>query len=201
MTSPSPFRQMRSLSRNMVLKKALIYAVISLLVISLVSCFGRSSFEDVIRTQIVGTFPDTAAVQEILQIGEFDQERQCRPVKARVIQGYTFGHRSEKVFEYCFQEDNAGNWKIVRRSEDEKPLVKTRLTWQDASSDELGFKIERKTGLGGTYRQIAIVGPNVTSYTDTGLSQGTTYYYRVSAYNSKGQSPYFQEILFQTPAD
>jgi len=33
------------------------------------------------------------------------------------------------------------------------------LAWADNSSNETGFKIERKTGSGGTYSQIATVGP------------------------------------------
>lgn len=75
------------------------------------------------------------------------------------------------------------------------------LRWEDTSSNELGFKIERKTGSGGTYREIVTVGSNVTSYTDTGLSKGTTYYYRVRAYNSSGHSPYSPEISIETSSD
>jgi hypothetical protein len=82
-----------------------------------------------------------------------------------------------------------------------KTQIQITLTWQDTSSNELGFKIERKTGPGGTYRQIATVGPNVTIYTDTGLRKGTTYYYRARAYNSSGHSPYCPEIRFETPSD
>ncbi len=67
------------------------------------------------------------------------------------------------------------------------------LTWRDNSTNETGFKIERKTGSGGTYAQIATVGANVTSYQDTGLSAMTTYYYRVRAYNSGGNSAYSNE--------
>lgn len=78
--------------------------------------------------------------------------------------------------------------------------IQVTLAWQDNSSDELGFKIERKTGSAGTFRQIATVGPNVTSYTDTGLRKGTTYYYRARAYNSSGHSPYSPEIRFETPS-
>jgi hypothetical protein len=73
-----------------------------------------------------------------------------------------------------------------------------KLTWKDNSADELGFKIERKNGIGGTYSEIATVGPNMTSYTDTGLSPSTTYYYRVRAYNSAGHSAYTEEIRFKT---
>jgi hypothetical protein len=67
------------------------------------------------------------------------------------------------------------------------------LTWTDNSYGETGFKIERKTGSGGTYSQIATVAANATSYSDTGLSGATTYYYRVSSYNSAGDSSYSNE--------
>ncbi|MEK7238573.1 MAG: fibronectin type III domain-containing protein, partial [Nitrospirota bacterium] len=62
------------------------------------------------------------------------------------------------------------------------------LSWTDNSNNETGFKIERKIDVGGIYSQIAIVGANVITYSDTGLTAGTTYYYRVSAYNSFGDS-------------
>ncbi len=67
------------------------------------------------------------------------------------------------------------------------------LSWTDNSNNETGFKIERKTGAGGTYSQITTVGANVTSYSNTGLSNGTVYYYRVRAYNGAGDSSYSSE--------
>jgi transcriptional regulator CtsR len=71
------------------------------------------------------------------------------------------------------------------------------LTWQDNSSDETGFKIERKTGT-GSYSQIATVGAGVTSYSNTGLSAGTTYYYRVRAYKGTLNSDYCEEASATT---
>jgi titin len=71
------------------------------------------------------------------------------------------------------------------------------LTWQDNSSDETGFKIERKTGI-GSYSQIATVGAGVTSYSNTGLTASTTYYYRVRAYNTVGNSGYSNEASATT---
>jgi hypothetical protein len=73
------------------------------------------------------------------------------------------------------------------------------LTWQDNSGDETGFRIERKTGA-GSYSQIATVGADVTSYSNSGLSTGVTYYYRVRAYNSAGNSDYSDEASATTLA-
>ena len=66
---------------------------------------------------------------------------------------------------------------------------KITLTWLDNSTKETGFKIERSTN-GTTFSQIAIVGANVKTYTNTGLISGRRYYYRVRAYNSLGNSGY-----------
>jgi transcriptional regulator CtsR len=71
---------------------------------------------------------------------------------------------------------------------------KARLNWKDNASNETGFKIERRTA-GGSYKQIDTVGRNVTSYSDTGLSANTTYYYRVRAYNTVGNSSYSNEAV------
>jgi subtilisin len=65
------------------------------------------------------------------------------------------------------------------------------LTWTDNSSNETGFKIERCKGSTCTnFTQIATVGANVTSYSNTGLSANTTYRFRVRAYNASGNSAY-----------
>ena len=72
------------------------------------------------------------------------------------------------------------------------------LNWTDNSSGESGFWIERKNGAGGTYSVIASPAPNATSYSDAGLSASTTYFYRVYAYNSSGNSIYFNEVSATT---
>ncbi|MEW6713473.1 MAG: S8 family serine peptidase [Nitrospirota bacterium] len=67
------------------------------------------------------------------------------------------------------------------------------LTWTDNSNNETGFRIERKTGDGGTYSEITAVGANVTGYNDTGLNPSTLFYYRIKAYNPEGSSSYSNE--------
>jgi hypothetical protein len=63
------------------------------------------------------------------------------------------------------------------------------LTWVDNSTDEDGFTVERATGA-GSYSAIATVSANTTTYTDTTVSNATTYNYRVRAYNNAGNSGY-----------
>lgn len=74
------------------------------------------------------------------------------------------------------------------------------LTWTDNSNNEITFRIERKTGAGGTYAEIASVSSNVITHTDTTASVSTTYFYRVRARNGGGDSAYATEASATTPA-
>src|SRR5436190_22411230 len=58
------------------------------------------------------------------------------------------------------------------------------LTWTDNSAAETGFKIERSPVDDLHFTQVATVGANVGAFTDSGLAEGTKYYYRVRAYNT-----------------
>jgi uncharacterized lipoprotein YddW (UPF0748 family) len=62
------------------------------------------------------------------------------------------------------------------------------LSWTDNASNERNYIVARATTSGGPYTDIATLGVNVTSYTDTGLNPATTYYYVVRASNSAGTS-------------
>jgi hypothetical protein len=75
-----------------------------------------------------------------------------------------------------------------------------QLAWVDVSSNEDGFKIERKSGK-SKYRQIAITGPNVTDYLDSNLKAGAGYCYRVRAYNHAGNSSYSNPACGKTGYD
>jgi hypothetical protein len=73
------------------------------------------------------------------------------------------------------------------------------LTWTDNSSNETAFAIWRKTGADDWIR-IAVVAPNVTRYSDTGLTPNTTYINRVRATNAAGASSWTDEVTARTPA-
>lgn len=72
------------------------------------------------------------------------------------------------------------------------------LTWTDNSTNETGFKIERKIG-SGNYAMVGTVSANVVTYSNTGLIPNTTYTYRVYAYNSVGTSTGYSNEVTITP--
>jgi len=67
------------------------------------------------------------------------------------------------------------------------------LSWTDNASNESGFKIERAVTSGGPYTHLETIGANEESYIDAGLSEVTTYYYQVLAFNAAGESGYSNE--------
>ena len=59
------------------------------------------------------------------------------------------------------------------------------LTWT-ASSGATSYHVKRGTATGGPYTQIGT--PTAATFTDTGLTNGTAYFYVVTAVNSAGES-------------
>ena len=72
------------------------------------------------------------------------------------------------------------------------------LTWQDENSGITGFKIYRKAGATGSWAQISETPPDPKSYTDSGLSPSTTYFYRIAATNGSIDSPFSNEASATT---
>src|SRR5207249_10546019 len=75
------------------------------------------------------------------------------------------------------------------------------LNWTDNSATETGFRIERSPVTNTNYTEIATVGANVISFTDSGLSEASTYWYRVRAYNTYTTSDYSNERQVTTLHD
>jgi hypothetical protein len=61
------------------------------------------------------------------------------------------------------------------------------LAWTDASNDEIGFTVERSPNGSTNWVVIADLGVGMDAYSDAGLDAATQYFYRVSAYKSKGK--------------
>ena len=76
-----------------------------------------------------------------------------------------------------------------------------RVMWTDDSTDETGFMIERATSGAGPFAPVATVNVNVTGYDDLGLGSEGTFFYRVSATNGAGASPWSNTASATTQAD
>lgn len=78
-------------------------------------------------------------------------------------------------------------------------MGEVNLTWVDNSTNELGFKIERKLST-GCFSVIYTAATNSTSYSDTSVSAGLTYTYRVNSYIATGNSVnYSNEVTISIP--
>ena len=74
---------------------------------------------------------------------------------------------------------------------------KPMLTW-NAVSGATSYKVYRATSQNGTYSLLGTV--TATSYTNTGAKAGVTYYYKVKAVNSAGESAYSNIVSGQSKA-
>ena len=81
--------------------------------------------------------------------------------------------------------------KIGNSASSGKPM----LTW-NAVSGATSYKVYRATSQNGTYSLLGTV--TATSYTNTGAKAGTTYYYKVKAVNSAGESAYSNIVSGKT---
>ncbi len=74
------------------------------------------------------------------------------------------------------------------------------LTWTDTSSTENGFRIERSASAVGPFTLIFSTAANINSYSDTGLTASTAYYYRIASFNGIGNSVYTAIVNATTQA-
>ncbi|HEX5735360.1 MAG TPA: putative Ig domain-containing protein [Blastocatellia bacterium] len=78
--------------------------------------------------------------------------------------------------------------------------TQVNLVWQDTSSTESGFQIERRGGSSAEFIQVGVVGANLTTFRDTSVLANTAYEYRVRAFNSTGASSYSSAASVTTPS-
>lgn len=65
--------------------------------------------------------------------------------------------------------------------------TEVRITWGDVAR-ETGYEIERLVG--STWTRVGTTGPDATAFVDSGLTERTTYSYRIRAANGAGDSAY-----------
>ncbi|MCP5325024.1 MAG: DUF1588 domain-containing protein [Oceanospirillaceae bacterium] len=83
------------------------------------------------------------------------------------------------------------------------------LSWTDNAQDESGYLLQRKVN-SGSWSNLQELAAGATTYRDAAISVGSTYQYRVAAFNSAGSSAYVQstsllveqkEIIPATPTN
>jgi len=83
----------------------------------------------------------------------------------------------------------------------ERPSPRVDLTWRDNSDDEEGFVIERKEDDGGEWEEIGEAPVGTSRFSDTEVSYGMIYVYRVYAHNRYGNSGYTNEASAASSGD
>jgi hypothetical protein len=76
--------------------------------------------------------------------------------------------------------------------------------YDNMNRDLLGYEVYRSTASGSGYVNIGSTNASTTSYTDNAVTNGTTYYYVVTAIFDEGESPYSNEAsatpeVFESP--
>ena len=74
------------------------------------------------------------------------------------------------------------------------------IGWADNSTDETGFKINKRTSSETTYTALTSTEADVVTYTDSSVTEGTTYFYSVSAVNSNGDSRFSNPVSISVDA-
>lgn len=150
---------------------------------------------------------DAGAVYAVAgSAGQIDAGSQVHPVmyKAMSTLGSMVIDIASNRLDAIFLSPTAGvldRFTIIKGPQSEPPSVPTglaanflnttqaRLTWANNATNETGFVLERSTNA-VNFTEIATLGANLTDYTNSGLSSSITYYFRIRATNSAGDSGY-----------
>ncbi len=117
-------------------------------------------------------------------------------------------NRHGETFVAGFTTNASGNsdYAVYTCSDDALPVpgpvtatpafTEVQLTWNNNPLDEDGFTVERKVGTcasAATWNPLTSTAADVTSHTDTGISVGTAYCYRVQAFRNNGDRSRWSE--------
>ena len=73
------------------------------------------------------------------------------------------------------------------------------VTWQDVSTWETGFRVDRRTP-GGQWEVLGNAPRDATTWTDNTVQCGTSYEYHVCSFNPAGASSFTPDVLAKAPA-
>ncbi len=72
--------------------------------------------------------------------------------------------------------------------------TRLKITWRDNSINETGFELYRSTSTDDDFQLVGTTSTDVTTYTDSGLKTETTYFYKIRATNTGGNSQFSSTV-------
>jgi M6 family metalloprotease-like protein len=126
---------------------------------------------------ILGTNGEAGAIQSVGSVYVIDELGLALQVQEDTGTGYTLG-----IFPAADLPNAPSNLTVTPGGNGQ--LI---LNWADNSGNETGFRIYRRT-LNTNYQLIGQPGANVTSFTNNGLTENTTYFYKVQAVSGAATS-------------
>ncbi len=129
--------------------------------------------------------------------GDCDGDRQCRAGLSCVDgAGVDLGFGPE--IDVCLESGGGVLAAPKRLKAKALSSTRVRLKWKDKSNNEEGFHVEMSTA-GGPFERIGTTAAGKRKLFVDGLASGTTYTFRVQAFNAEGTSAYSNERRVTTP--
>jgi len=99
-----------------------------------------------------------------------------------------FGENSNEVIQTEKAWDAVGVGSPIALTLTALSDTEVELSWQVQYASITGFDVERSSSPDIGFAAVTQVGSNINSYNNTGLTVGTTYYYRIHAYGAGADS-------------
>jgi hypothetical protein len=142
------------------------------------------------------TAPVTAATY-VDPVGSGNYSYMIRSVKLETSASGSYYNMSQGIFDDITIPVQNGPNGPTALSPTVQSTSSIKLVWTDNAIDETEYRVERRIAT-GSYSEVAVLPANTTLYSDSGLTAGTQYYYRVRCFNASGFSFYSAEVSAST---
>ena len=147
------------------------------------------------------------------KVGEEDWEIEYAALNADIVQWLDWTAEINEIIQYrvyAYYEDAVSGYAITDEIDNTIPApsnldyeilspTSVKLTWDDNSIGEQGFKIDKKLGDGEWQNEYAVLDDNITEWIDENVDFINNYYtYRIHSYFAEYQSPKQEIEIFNT---
>jgi hypothetical protein len=142
-----------------------------------------------------GWNPDEALAQHLGSLQQASMEV-CAPLDdPTLVVGSAAANRAQSLAEVIPNSTNTTSMALLAPPDTLAGQALTNglalLSWNDNSTNETGFAVDRRVaGSGAAWSEVAVLPPGSSSYTNSGLAAGVTYEFRVAAREGVLRSDY-----------